>query len=246
MSYVDLIIKYLSGELSQEESSAFERELESNADLKAAFEDQSAAFRLIRRQLQKRDQLGFEAKLKEAMNQKVRHSVPPKASRRFWYLPPAIACILAIVLIIFLPGPANERIYARYYHPAKDPIVLACYQDTRGESEPGIRQYRQGNFTEAMELLSIRFSEEKENKLIPLFYLLSALELDRQEEILVHMGQEAGISMDLMDQSLAWYTALGHIKSDRRDEALLTLQTLRIQEGPYRKDAIRLEKIMLK
>ncbi len=34
MSYIDLIIKYLAGELSREESSTFEKELESDAGLK--------------------------------------------------------------------------------------------------------------------------------------------------------------------------------------------------------------------
>ena len=48
MSYVDLIIKYLSGDLSREEATSFEKELESNDALKEAFEEQSAAYELIR------------------------------------------------------------------------------------------------------------------------------------------------------------------------------------------------------
>jgi len=59
MSYVDHIIKYLSGELSQEEASTFEKELESDAALKREFEEQSAAYRLIRDQLHKRDEKLF-------------------------------------------------------------------------------------------------------------------------------------------------------------------------------------------
>ena len=67
MSYVDLIIKYLSGDLSREESSSFEKELERNEELRKATEEQSAAFKLIRDQLEKRDLARFKATLAEVM-----------------------------------------------------------------------------------------------------------------------------------------------------------------------------------
>ena len=169
MSYVDLIIKYLSGDLSREESRAFEKELESNAELKTAFEEHSAAFELIRNQLQRRDQEVFKAKLKEAMSETIPLTVPSKPGRRLWYIPPAIACFLALILIIFLSQPGNERVLARYHHPEKDPLVLSYYQQTRGETEPGITQYRLGNHEKAMGLLSQRVYQEKDNKLILLY-----------------------------------------------------------------------------
>ena len=66
MSYIDLIIKYLSGDLSREEATSFEKEMESNGELKREFEQQSAAYELIRDQLQKRDEEAFRTKLREA------------------------------------------------------------------------------------------------------------------------------------------------------------------------------------
>ena len=111
MSYVDLIIKYLSGDLSREEATSFEKELESNKALREAFEAQSAAYELIGDQLQKRDQKAFRAKLQEAMS----HDAPISGSRKvgfrsWWYIPPAVACSLAILLIVLLSHPGNERI----------------------------------------------------------------------------------------------------------------------------------------
>jgi len=246
MSYVDLIIKYLSGELSREESRAFEEELESNAELKKAYEEQSAAYHLIRSQLQQRDQEAFEAKLAGAMGQDKPHSLSRKPPLGPWYLPPAIAGLLAIILILFFSRPGNERLFSRYHHPEKDPFVLACYQETRGEIEPGIKHYINGNFDRAMDLLSVRLAEDENNRLIRLFYLLSAMELDRQKEVLELIGQEASIPADLMDQCINWYSALALIKSDRRDEALKMLQTLKEQDGPYQSAAVKLEKVLLK
>ena len=161
MSYVDLIIKYLSGDLSSEDSRAFESRLESDAGLKAAFEEQSAAFDLIREQLQKRDQQAFEKKLSEAMSPTLPLTARRKPARGLWWIPPAIACLLAIVLLLFVQKPGNERLYSRYHDPAGDPLVMAYYQQTRGKTEPGIRHYRQGDYEQAMDLLAVRISEEQ-------------------------------------------------------------------------------------
>ena len=63
MSYVDLIIKYLSGDLSQEEATSFEEEMESNDELRSMFEEYAAAYNLIRDQLRERDEKFFRRKL---------------------------------------------------------------------------------------------------------------------------------------------------------------------------------------
>lgn len=247
MSYLDRIIKYLSGELSREESRAFEKDLESNAELKAAFEEHSAAYRLVQNQLQKRDEDAFQSKLVEAMSLNSQgHNSRTRALKSWWYIPPAVACVLAIFLIFIPAQPENETLFSRYYHPAKDPLVLAYYQDTRGRNEPGIRHYRQGNHKVAMDLLSKRFNEEQDNKMILLYYLLSSMELDRQGEVLELVSSEDSIGPDLVDQSISWYLSLALTKSDRREEALNLLRSLVQQEGPYHSDASKLEKLLLK
>jgi hypothetical protein len=247
MSYVDLIIKYLSGDLSLEETTSFEKELESNHELKEVFEQHRAAFELIRDQLQKRDDKAFKAKLQAAMSQDIPVAGSRKPlSRIWWYIPPAVACFLAIILILLPLRPGNEKILSSYLHPAEDPVVLAFNQDMRGEPEPGIIQYRDGNYQLSMELLSVRISQEKDNKLIMLYYLLSAIELDRQQEIFDLIRVENPSNMDLLDQSISWYSTLALIKSGRREAALEILHPLTEQEGPYQFDANKLEKVLLK
>ncbi|MCK4879128.1 MAG: hypothetical protein KAS82_00665 [Bacteroidales bacterium] len=247
MSYVDLIIKYLSGDLSREEASSFEKELESNGELKREFEQQSAAYDLIRDQLQKRDEEVFRTKLQKAMSHELPLTEPRKMwLRTRWYIPMAAACALAIILSTLLSHPGNERVLARYYDPARDPVVLAYYQDTRGESEPGILHYRQGNYQRSMKLLSDRISEERENRQLQLYYLLSAIELDRQDEVMGMIVVNEPDSMDLPDQAITWYIALAHLKSGSREAALEKIHPLTEQHGPYQSDAIKLEKVLLK
>lgn len=247
MSYVDLIIKYLSGDLSRDESSSFEKELERNEELRRTFEEHSAAFELIREQLQKRDLLAFKSKLAEVMDPEV----PVRSSRKpglrpWWLIPPAVACSIAILLVLLLHDPGTERVFSRFYHPTTDPVVLAYAQDTRGETEPGISQFLGGDYHRAMELLSEAHMREQDNKLILIYFLLSSMELDREQEVLELVGQQVHEPLDLLDQSLSWYTVLALIKSERREAALEKLHPLTELQGPYRSDALRLEKVLLK
>lgn len=247
MSYVDLIIKYLSGELNREETTSFEKEMESNSKLKREFEQHSAAYELIRDQLQKRDDEAFRTKLREAMSHEPPVTEPRKQwLRTRWYIPLAAACSLAILISIYLSHPGNEKILSMYYDPAQDQVVLAFNQDTRGAPEPGILQYRNGDYQRCMELLSVRIIEEGENKLFLLYYLLSAIELDRQDEVMGMVMVENPDSMDLPDQAITWYTTLALLKSDRREAALEKIHPLTEQRGPYHSDAIKLEKVLLK
>jgi hypothetical protein len=125
-------------------------------------------------------------------------------------------------------------------------VILAFEQDIRGETEPGIIYYRSGNFERAMELLSVKISEESENKLFKLYYLLSAIELGRQNEVMDQVRIEHPEKMDLPDQAITWYTALALLKSGNRKAALEKIHPLTLQQGSYRSDAISLEKVLLK
>jgi hypothetical protein len=248
MSYVDLIIKYLSGDLSREQTTSFEKELNSNSELRDAFEEYSSAYRLIREQLQKRDELNFRNKLREAMSHDHRLSASRRKERwSWWYIPFSAAGLLAVVLIFnFINHPGNERLFSIYYQPARDQVVMAYDQDTRGVTEPGIILYRSGNYARSMEMLSERIHEESENRLLRLYYLLSAIELDRQDEVLELVRNKNTEMMDLPDQAITWYTTLALLKSGNREAALEEIHPLTTQNGPYRSAATRLEKVMLK
>ena len=247
MSYIDLIIKYLSDDLDKEEAASFERKLETDEELRASYELHAAAFELIRHQLQKRDEEAFRTQLLKIVNQQVPRKPDHKKATRFgWLIAVSAACLLA-VLLIFLPGrPVNQKILTRYYHPERDPVILAMEQDTRGRSEPGIVAYRNGDFEQSMELLSSRFGDTADPVRIRLYCLLASMELDRQQEILSKILPGEASPLDPLHRALNWYLALALIKSDRIPEALELSRTLTEQEGPYHLEAIKLEKVLLK
>jgi tetratricopeptide (TPR) repeat protein len=247
MNYVDLILKYLSDELGPDEKNAFEGDLASNAELQKEFEDVSAAYELIRDQLQKRDELSFRQKLLKAMDHEPPPSaIPSKGARPLRYMLLALAATAAILLVIFTRPIDNQKIINRYYVPDKDPVLLAYLQDTRGSQEAGILFYRNGRYDEAMKSLEPVIAEDPDNRVLMLYYLLSALELNREAEVI-----EAVQELDLepaqpTDQALAWYMALALVKSDRREEALQAIVMLVEVPGPYLSPAEKLRKLLLK
>ncbi len=123
MNNVDLIIKYLSGDMNLEEAESFEKDLASNLVLKEEYNDVSEAYRLIKDQLQKRDVDSFKGKLLEVMEQtspKIRNKVFRR--RPGWYFVLPLAASLAILLALFLMDNGPERILSRFFNPQKDPV----------------------------------------------------------------------------------------------------------------------------
>jgi tetratricopeptide (TPR) repeat protein len=247
MNYVDPILKYLSDELGPDEKKAFEEDLVSNASLKEEFEEVSAAFELIRDQLQQRDELSFRQKLMEAMDREPTGSAKsPRGLRPLGYMLLALVATVAALLVIFTRPPENEKLISRYFVPGKDPVLMAYHQNTRGGQAAGTLLYRNGRYEEAMLSLEPAIAEDPGNKVLMLYYLLSAMELDREAE-----AMDPVLKADLelaqpTDQALAWYLSLALVKSDRRQEALKQLDLLAEVPGPYLSPAEKLQKLLLK
>lgn len=247
MNNVDHIIKYLSGEMNREEAGSFENNLAANQELKEEFDQVSEAYRLIRDQLQERDEANFKRRLLEVMESPAKGK--KQASRPLqtrWYSLFALAASVALVLVIFLSQKGWDKQFSRFYHPEDDRIVLAHMQGTRGETESGILHYRLGDFPEALEIMSELLEQDQDNQLALLTYLLSSIETDREDQALDKLTSMKLNPDHQLGQALYWYTALALIKSGRPEEAAPYLHVLIQQEGPYRSDARRLEKIVLK
>lgn len=247
MNYVDLILRYLSGELSPDEAKSFQEELTSNAELKKEFEEVSSAYNLIRDQLQTMDELAFRNKLQEAMDRKLPAATPSRLHiRPRWYIPLAIAGTVAILLVLFLNQTGKEKILSKYYTPDQDPVILAYTQDTRGEQEAAIHYFQRGSYEKALKMLEFRIGEEPDNRILLLYYLLSAIEEDKESEAIERSMATNLDHKHLSDQAIAWYCSLALIKSDRREEAQAMLAPLLKESGPYRSNAEKLEKLLLK
>ncbi len=247
MNNVDRIIQYLSGELTPDEKGAFEKELQSSIELREELKTVSAAYNLIRDQLWKRDEASFRRKLQEVM-EKPPASTGSSAARRkpVWHFLLPLAAALAMLLVIFLVKPEKERIFSHFFDPLEDPVILALNQESRGGAEPGIALYNSGAYQKSLELLSEIIVKDPENQVAILFYLLASMETGREGEALKRIETLETDPTYQTGQALCWYSSLALLKLGRVEEAAAALSPLIKQPGPYRTDARRMQKMLLK
>jgi len=247
MSNVDLFIAYLSGELNHEEAAELERNLTSDTALKKEFDEVSRAYALVRDQLRRRDEHAFRSTLLEVMekNDPVRKKNGTFHRSLGYYLLPVAGAVVLLLAVLVLRWD-RDRIMSRFYHPDRDPVLLAFNQVTRGENEKGVVFFREGRFKECMDETKLQLEVDPANQLALLYYLLASMEMEMEELGLQQYAQTAVDPDHQLGQSVIWYSSLAMIKAGRGSEAADNLETLLKLPGPYRSDAIRLQKVLLK
>ena len=247
MNNVDLFIKYLSGDMNLEEAGSFEEKLASDPGFKEQYEEVSAAYNLIRDQLQKRDLDDFTKTLLEVMERSDgKLASPRRRFRSWWYVPLALAGSLAILLTVFKFNPDGNRMFSRYYQPGEDPVLMAYSQSTRGPTESGIFFFQQGQYAKTVAVMSELIAKDTGNQLALLYYLLASIETGMQDLAIEKLAPLDLRTDHQLGQALYWYRALALIKMDRYEEANQFLLALIQQQGPYQSKARSLQKNLLK
>ncbi len=243
------MIKYLSGDLSPEESLAFERELTGNPQLKEEFSDVSLAYRMIGDQLRKQDEEAFSAALSAAMKKNGPvGSDRKKNNGRLWYLLMAVAASAALLVIIITRQQGTERLYSSWYKPSDDPVIMTLEMNLRGETayQTIVKLWQDEDYTHCMSMAENQLSEDPFDQYAMLFYLLSSMETDEAAPALEMINKdEAGTSQPL-GQALLWYKALALIKAGETSEAAALLTPLSKLPGPYQNHANKLKKKLKK
>lgn len=243
MNNVDLFIKYLAGELDKKEAAELERKMEADHRLKQEFETVSEAWSLVRAQLRKQDENDFKLRLREVMERSEPGKMKRSALRNRWvYVALPLAAALALLLVVFTWFRDPDRLFSRYYHPEKDPVILAISDVTRGGAEPGIILYHQGSFDACKKEMEQLLASDPDNRLALLYFLLSSLETGSESHALKMLSSFTGLGGDQVDQAITWYTALAMMKTGKIKEASTQLTDLAGSPGPYRSDARKLLK----
>jgi hypothetical protein len=246
MNNVDLILRYLSGEMDPEEISSFERKLDDDEMLHEEFRQISKAYALVKQELQNRDREEFRNLVKEVIDEHNRKDRAGSPRRKRLYLLTSLAASLAIVLFLLLPDRTDETIYSRFYAPEEDKVLLALGQDTRGGIQPGIRHYRDGSYAACRSRMYSILEKDPRNQVAMLYFLLASLETDMESQALDSLVISSIDMEHQPGQSLAWYTSMALLKSDREEDARMILNVLSGYRGPYRKRARKVLELLSK
>ncbi len=251
MKRVEQMIKYLSGDLSPEESLAFERELSENPQLKEEFSNVSLAYGTISDQLRKQDEEAFTAALSAAMKRPGPGTVVSKYRNRisrWWYPLMAVAASAAILLTIIGNPKGSERIYSSSYHPSDDPVLITLEANIRGEAafQNIVNLWQEKEYIQCISEAEKFLEKDSSDQYAMLFYLLSSMEMNQGEKALEGLKMRETDLRQTLGQALTWYRALALVRADAPSEAAALLIPLCEVPGPYKEDAYKLKKKLRK
>jgi tetratricopeptide (TPR) repeat protein len=242
MKYVDHIIRYLSGDLNADENLEFEEQLSSDPALRDEYRQVSEAYSLIREGFRKKDTEAFRQKLRQAMERSPAVTPPEKRRQNpAMLLILSVAASLAILLVILTLTGREDHLFNGFYQPKEDPVILAMSQDSRGNTGTGITLWQREEYAASQHYLGELLEEDPGNRSALLFYLLSSLELGKEEDAIRKvLRQEIGYAHPA-ERAIAWYTGLAMIRSGRYEEASRYIQPLAEHKGSYDREARKLQ-----
>jgi len=247
MKYVDHIVRYLSGDLNAEENRAFEKQLAADPQLSEEYKEISAAFRLIRKGVLRKDTEAFREKLKQVMKE---NPSSGKRSRKHylpaWYLILSVAASLALLLVILMVTRGKEQPFVRFYHPQDDHVLLALGHESRGNAAAGIALFKREEYAVSRLYLESLLEAEPDNNLALLYYLLSSIETGQEEDALqMILGRQIECTHPA-GRAITWYSGLALLKLERPEAASGYFQQLADPPGSYSKEARALQKELFK
>ncbi len=208
----DKIDRYLEGLMSEQESEQFEKELESNIELRKEL----SLHRGIRDAVLEEDIVDLETKIND-----VRSRSESKGKLRLNYkriiVPLSIAASFLLVIgfaFLLNQSPDYNRIYDQYYEPF--PNLISMRGDSEETMEKVSELYSNKEYREAIPILMELANSGEERAS---FYLAASyLELDQYEKAKdafeSHLEQ-----YDYLNTQAKWYLALCYLRLDRIDES---------------------------
>ncbi len=207
------IEKYLNGELSPEESSAFERELEADKALFGEYQLRKE----INESIMDEQALQIQDSLKKIMTKETK-SAP--AYQTLYKVAAAIVgfVIVSAAVMYFVTADNTNRstLFAQYYQPS-DAVMIVRSGDTETDNNliQGMQAYDDGDFDRAVKLLN----SVNENITATFYAALSYVELEEFDQAERKFKNIIADGDNLFIDQAEWYSALLKLKTGKKDEA---------------------------
>lgn len=226
----DKIEKYILGQLSKEENAEFEKELETNSELKAQLEIDH----LIVMNIQER------AFVDEQIDMAKQHKGKARNIRLLIY-PLLIAA--SLLLVVYISGiwqqPKYNKLYATAYESYDNDYMVSDLSHYRGSitldtiSILAMHAYENKNYEEAGMLLETKL-HNIENPELEFFLAMSHLENNKTRQAIQIFEQLYSLAPDYRYyEQTRWYLALAYLKFRQDEKTIEYLNELIDLDGKY-------------
>ncbi len=205
---------YLNGELSTEESSAFERELEADKALFGEYQLRKE----VNESILDEQALQIQDSLKQIMRKEKRSGPIYKSLYKIAAAIAGFVIVSSAVLYFVMADNSNNRasLFAQYYQPS-DAVMIVRSGDTETDNNliQGMQAYDDGDFARAVKLLN----SVNENITATFYAALSYVELEDFDKAEQKFKSIIADGDNLFIDQAEWYSALLKLKTGKKDEA---------------------------
>lgn len=222
-SDIELIEKYLQGDLTVAEVIAIESRLKNDKEFAGRYRQEAAIYKALKDQ----EALDFLNVVSETVNSGSKSAGAKILSlgKLMWSLA-AVFCVLTVAYIAIRDDQSNQELFEQYYETY--PLITI----ERGESDEVLKKLNQHYADKAWnevltDLSTVREGAMMDTPLTDLYEGISYLNLDQPDQAIAVLEKyKSSPANPMMQETLLWYLSLAYMAADRGVEAKETLKTL--------------------
>ncbi len=220
---------YLSGQLSNDDLTIFEKRLTEEIGFESKVDDTKTVLTGLETQALKEQLDIFHKDIVQTSNTNV--STETKVRHLHWKkIAVAAALIIAAGSFWFISGNSNERLYAKYFTP--DPGLPTTMSSTRDyDFNRAMVSYKQGNYEDAINTWKSQLATKVKNDTLN-YFIGSALLADKKDkEAIEYLNIVTNLSESLFKNEAYYYLGLAHLKANNIEFAKKNLTKSTIDDS---------------
>ncbi|MDY6800618.1 MAG: tetratricopeptide repeat protein [Bacteroidota bacterium] len=240
---MEIIDKYLNGEMNDQELKRFEHLLSSDVEVQEELELHQA----IGDAIMEDDIMSFRDTMQMiyAEDKKVKRQPAGFSRKKLFYAAATIALLLAIggiVKQLTQPDYDNHQIFDKFYQPYE---VTVTYRSGNTETDRmllnALQKYEDGNYEQALVLFEQLLEKRKDDMSINLYSGISYMEVAKYQKATQSFQTIITDNNNLFIEQAEWYLAMCYLKTEDNKKAKELLDELIKKESYYKEMAEKIK-----
>ncbi|MFH2140790.1 MAG: hypothetical protein ABIJ97_00100 [Bacteroidota bacterium] len=233
MNNHDEILKYLDGELNDDQRLNFEDRLKSDSELKKQLNLYKLMFRAI--------EIESESHLSNTIYSEFDKYKKRKKLSRIVIITLPIAAAFALLIIsyftFFNQTKTPQELYAEYYRPYQINNETRGLFEVNDSFEDVVSQYKKGDYDDALNSMNLIPKDSTDQRIIDFLYGQISLINGNCENAIVSFNNCLSGPKCTLYEHVRWYLALSYLKCEKYDDSRREFEKVSSQSAYYKEKA---------
>ncbi|MCB2196650.1 MAG: tetratricopeptide repeat protein [Bacteroidetes bacterium] len=241
---IEIIEKYIDGELEGKELLDFEQMLSTDSDIKNDYELSTQ----INNSIVEDDVMNLRETLDYMYSEEkaVKRIPTIFTKRKFYYAAASAALLIAaggVAQRLLNPSMDSELVFEKYYQPYE---VTVTYRSGNTEVDRlllnALEFYEEKDYNQALVLFEEILANRKKDMAISLYSGISYMEEEKYQKATTSFNDIISDNDNLFIEQARWYLSMCYLKTEQLDKAEDALQQIIKQESYYKEQALKVLK----